>query len=132
METDDGERRRCWREFNVNVAVRNDHRCSAMSMHVHEYDYENFDEKSSTGAVKDRSISSSCGQLLKRLKWRDYRHDESEAPFDDKSKARVGDDNSLRRNEMATMPRVGGSTAGTQQWKHDCQEVTVWEWRDTS
>ena len=61
-------------------------------------DCENVDKKSNTGAERDRSNRSSCGQLLKSLKWRDRSHTESEAKIDDESKARLCDDTSQRDN----------------------------------
>ena len=73
-----------------------DDRGSAVWKYGYQYDCENVDWKSNTGAEMDRSTSSSFAQLLKSLKLRSRR--ESEAPCDDESKARHGDDSSQRDN----------------------------------
>ena len=84
---DDGERRSTWREYHGNVAVWKDDRGSTMWTHD-EYLHENVDTKSDTGAMKDCSISKSCGQMVKSWKWRDRCHHESEAKIDNESKVR--------------------------------------------
>ena len=43
---------------------------------------ENVGEKGDVVAKKDRSVSSSCVQLLKSMKWRDRRSDEGKARDD--------------------------------------------------
>ena len=83
VETDDGERRSPRCESTVATsAVWTDGCGSAMWKYECEYDFENVDRKRNTGVEKDRSISTSCGQLLTSLKWRDRCHNESEATID--------------------------------------------------
>ena len=71
MESDDGERISTWREHHGNVAVWKDDRGS--TLWKYDNNHENVDKRTVTGAES----SSSCGQLLKTLMWRDRRRNEN-------------------------------------------------------
>ena len=71
-------------------------------------DHENVNGKSDLV-----SESSSCGLLLKSLKWRDRCHNESEATMDNESKARLGSNSQHERAKWQRCHRRRG-------WRDDC------------
>ena len=56
----------------------------------YKYDYEIIGKKGNRSTERDRSVSSSCGQLFKSLKLRDRCHKEGEAKMDVGSEALLG------------------------------------------
>ena len=96
VETDDGERKDLHGETTMARSQCGEgRRGGAVCEFQYEYDWWNVDEKGSTNAEQDHSISS-CGQLLKSFKWRNRRHDECEVLFTDDGRAWLVDNSSQR------------------------------------